>query len=116
MLTRPDVPSATVAALAATSPGSDTLTSLVSGWLAPAGNTVAYPAASGSVIVRLSAAAMASGGTTPPVTVSEVVLLAPGFTAGAPRPMRVSRMRVGCTGTKRPGPTGGAGASAVMRR
>ena len=78
-----------------------------------AGYTVRYVGSVCSVNVRFSATATASVGTwaAPPVTVrSNVVRAASGPTA--PRPMRVSRMRVGATDRRPPeGPAVSGGAS-----
>ena len=97
-LTWPSWPIGTTTALAAVSPAAETFRLDVGGWPWPVGQAVTKPAASASVAVRFRTTALASAGTTPPVTLRVMALPPASFPAATPVPARVSSRRVGCSG------------------
>src|SRR5262245_37176349 len=90
-----------------------TLTFDAVGWAAPAGHTVRYVAAVGSVTVTFSATATASAGMSAwPATCSALVSPPPSGDASVPMPERVSMMRAGTIGWN-DGPAAAAATPAV---
>src|SRR5450759_750975 len=82
----------------------------------PDGSTWTYPSCRGLVTTTLSVTAVTPLAGTPPrpVTCSSTDAPAAGRAAGAPTPVRVSRIRAGATGTYRLNPAAGATATAPV--